>query len=84
MVEYGPLLSVCVVRASYSDILREGDRINTYTEWVLIVRRERGGHRCSFEQVKTAVTMVVLVTYTSLNLTGILMNDMISHVFQWR
>lgn len=24
-----------------------GDRINTYTEWVLIVRREKDGHRCS-------------------------------------
>lgn len=35
------------------------------------------------EQAKIASILVTLVTYTSLNLTRILMNVM-THIFQWR
>lgn len=43
---------VCVVGASSSEVLSVGRQANTYTEWVLIVRREKGGHRCSVSQQK--------------------------------
>lgn len=36
------------------------------------------------EQAKITTIVVMFVTYTTPNLTGILMNNMISHVFQWR